>query len=185
MGSPGATTCKSRRSDCKAVAGLPFPGSRGPGEAGRESESRSPAAPRRSRLAGMLTGGGVRSASPIGKVQATVETGLTENEENHCRSSREDLAQTGKWSRRSLSPQPQSAAQVRSAERPGPSAFRAAALYLAPRAAGPSRGPLPHSPSPLSPPPAPVARLRAPAPKLLGSPHASSCAPGFGLRPPA
>lgn len=57
--------------------------SRGPGEAGRESESGSPAAPRRSRLAGMLTGGGVRSASPIGKVQATVEAGLTENEENH------------------------------------------------------------------------------------------------------
>lgn len=40
--------------------------------------------------------------------------------------------------------QPQSAAPVRSAERPGPrspSTFRVAALHLAPRAAGPSWGP--------------------------------------------
>lgn len=57
--------------------------SRGPPQAGRESGFGSPAAPRRSRLAGMRTGGGVRSASPIGKVQATVEAGLAKNEENH------------------------------------------------------------------------------------------------------
>lgn len=58
--------------------------SRGPKQAGRESGFGSPAAPRRSRLAGLRTGGGVCSAfPPIGKVQATVEAGLTENGENH------------------------------------------------------------------------------------------------------
>lgn len=102
------------------------------------------------------------------------------------RSSREDLAQT--WKMEPPQPQPQPAAPIRSAGRPGPpslSAFRTAALHLAPRAAGTPRGPL-HTHRRLC-----LGRqLRPrgserPAPPLLGSPHTRSCAPCFGLRPPA
>lgn len=57
--------------------------SRGPGQAGRAAGVQEPGRSTPVQTGGAADGGGLRSASHVGKVQATVEAGLAENGEHH------------------------------------------------------------------------------------------------------